>query len=322
MRKGAMRTLCGVLVLAAYMGQRQTADGESSAGVEVEKVAAAAEETVGGDVQLASWSEVAPEVMPLPMGDEDASPDGDEIVVPRVVVGPSDLATVKSVNSDDADDDDAPRIQPGPVRRSAKFHFRVTAYCDRGITAAGVPSGVGQCAAPEFIPFGSEIYVPALDRTFIVTDRTHERFRRTTVDLFMPAKSQCLKFGRRYTDCVVTYPHKAHRYGSRSILESVSAIRAREQGGDDRRAGVKPIVVASASRLQRTLGASADVFRGLPWTDELTALCPPGLPPAGVCRAVGRRDLTPTLVSAISPAGGWSVRGATLRRALDAPERF
>jgi len=83
---------------------------------------------------------------------------------------------------------------------------RVTAYCDRGTTAAGTQSGVGQCAAPEDIPLGSKVYVPELGRTFVVTDRTHQRFRRSTVDIFVPSQEQCRRFGRNYLECEFTVP--------------------------------------------------------------------------------------------------------------------
>ncbi|MGE3181386.1 MAG: 3D domain-containing protein [Phycisphaerae bacterium] len=83
---------------------------------------------------------------------------------------------------------------------------RVTAYCDRGITAAGTESGVGQCAAPADIPFGTRVYIPELDRTFVVTDRTHKRFRGNTVDLFMPTEEICRQFGRNYLECEFQLP--------------------------------------------------------------------------------------------------------------------
>ncbi|MFQ5805576.1 MAG: hypothetical protein ACE5I3_03890 [Phycisphaerae bacterium] len=92
--------------------------------------------------------------------------------------------------------------------------YRVTAYCDRGLTAAGVPSGIGQCAAPADIPFGARIYIPALHRTFIVTDRTAKRFRHNTVDLFIPDRNECLQFGRRYLECEIAFPAQPARYGS------------------------------------------------------------------------------------------------------------
>jgi 3D (Asp-Asp-Asp) domain-containing protein len=91
---------------------------------------------------------------------------------------------------------------------------RVTAYCDRGLTAAGVPAGIGQCAAPADIPFGARVYIPALDRTFIVTDRTAKRFRHNTVDIFMPGRDECLEFGCQYLECEITLPVGVACYGS------------------------------------------------------------------------------------------------------------
>ena len=92
--------------------------------------------------------------------------------------------------------------------------FRVTAYCDRGITAAGIPSGYGQCAAPADVPFGAKIYVPELGQTFIVTDRTHRRFRHNTVDIFMPNRDDCLEFGRNFLECEVRLPVEPVAYAS------------------------------------------------------------------------------------------------------------
>lgn len=102
---------------------------------------------------------------------------------------------------------------------------RVTAYCDRGLTAAGVPSGVGQCAAPADIPFGSRIYIPALDRTFIVTDRTAQRFRHNTVDLFIPDRRACKTFGRQYLECEIAIPAETVRYGSPRLEGLLAAAR-------------------------------------------------------------------------------------------------
>ena len=81
---------------------------------------------------------------------------------------------------------------------------RVTAYCDRGTTASGVQSGVGQCAAPGDIPFGSIVYIAELNRSFVVTDRTARRFRNSTVDIFIPSREDCLEFGRSYLECEFT----------------------------------------------------------------------------------------------------------------------
>ncbi len=111
--------------------------------------------------------------------------------------------------------------RPDPIHRIC----RVTTYCDRGLTSAGVPPGVGQCAAPADIPFGSRVYIPALDRTFIVTDRTARRFRHNTVDLFIPDRGKCKIFGRRYFECEITIPRDAVRYGSPRLKALVTASR-------------------------------------------------------------------------------------------------
>ena len=102
---------------------------------------------------------------------------------------------------------------------------RVTAYCDRGLTAAGVPSGFGQCAAPADIPFGSQIYIPALNRAFIVTDRTARRFRHNTVDLFIPGRGDCKRFGRRYLECEIAIPTDSVCYGSPRLRTLLTADR-------------------------------------------------------------------------------------------------
>ena len=101
-----------------------------------------------------------------------------------------------------------------PLRR---IH-RVTAYCDRGITAAGLWSGAGQCAAPADIPFGSVIYVPSLDRSFVVTDRTAKRFRESTVDIFISDRDACLDFGLNYLECENYIRRDPPRYGSVDLL--------------------------------------------------------------------------------------------------------
>ena len=103
---------------------------------------------------------------------------------------------------------------------------RVTAYCDRGTTASGVPSGVGQCAAPADIPFGSKVYVPALDQTFIVTDRTAKRFRHNTVDIFITTRKACLEFGRDYLECEFTIPADPPRYASPRLARAVAQLRS------------------------------------------------------------------------------------------------
>lgn len=106
-------------------------------------------------------------------------------------------------------------LQPRPGESTAVERVyrvcRVTAYCDRGTTASGVRSGVGQCAAPGDIPFGAIVRIPALGRSFVVTDRTHRRFRRSTVDLFIPSQRECRRFGRQYLECEIIIPESVSR---------------------------------------------------------------------------------------------------------------
>lgn len=100
---------------------------------------------------------------------------------------------------------------------------RVTAYCDEGLTAAGTFSGVGQCAAPEDIPFGTIVYIPELERSFIVTDRTHKRFRQNTVDIFIPTEEACRAFGRNYLECEFYLPAREWRRPKSPDTYSASA---------------------------------------------------------------------------------------------------
>lgn len=248
MRNNVARSMIGVLAVAAWFGEKQYAD-ERPATIKSETEVAEVENpvTLVSDVDIADRDELSfeQEVVSLDelLASQEQSAEAVESVPADQVLGPIASA------ADDSDDDDAVP-QPGPVRKQVRRTFRVTAYCDRGITAAGVPSGIGQCAAPSFIPFGSEIYIPSLDRWFIVTDRTHERFRHNTIDLFMPNRSQCLNFGRRYTDAVVVYPSKKHRYGSRTILESISEARSRNR------------LAADMQRKQMIDGVARAVFWG------------------------------------------------------------
>ncbi len=71
--------------------------------------------------------------------------------------------------------------------------LRITAYCDRGVTASGVRAGPGQCAAPEYVPFGSVVVVDG--RRYVCTDRTAKRFRQNTVDIWNGSRAECLRRG-------------------------------------------------------------------------------------------------------------------------------
>lgn len=104
--------------------------------------------------------------------------------------------------------------------------YRVTAYCDRGLTASGVPSGMGQCAAPADIPFGTQIWIPELQQHFVVTDRTAERFRHNTVDLFLPTAPQCRTFGAQFLECHIYLPAQRLPYGAPELLRLAARTTA------------------------------------------------------------------------------------------------
>jgi len=147
----------------------------------------------------------------------DADPDG-LADVPPTPYPPTEPRATKAPNKAGATPKDPTNSRSkAPARKSSlSRRLRVTAYCDQGITASGRPSGVGQCAAPADIPFGARVYVPELKRSFVVTDRTHQRFRHNTVDIFISDYDDCVEFGRKYLDCEITLPrgYSATKSGS------------------------------------------------------------------------------------------------------------
>ena len=76
----------------------------------------------------------------------------------------------------------------------------------RGITASGVPVQEGvTIAAPPDVPFGSKIHVPALNRTYTVTDRGGA-IRGDRLDLFMEDIGKAMEFGKQRLEVVITRP--------------------------------------------------------------------------------------------------------------------
>src|SRR3989344_5219187 len=71
------------------------------------------------------------------------------------------------------------------------------------ITAANTPVRHGVIAA-NFLPFGTEIKMPALfgDEIFIVEDRMHRR-KSGFIDVWMPTRKAALKFGIKRTEIVI-----------------------------------------------------------------------------------------------------------------------
>jgi 3D (Asp-Asp-Asp) domain-containing protein len=170
--------------------------------------------------------------------------DADEMPANEEPTDLDDFSTSGNDNDDVSSVDDEPRFptrnqgvsirneartkQTSSVAKPRKVRrvCRVTAYCDRGLTASGIPSGVGQCAAPADIPLGSVVYIPELNKHFVVTDRTHRRFRHNTVDLFIPNEGDCIKFGRKYLTCEFVIPENPPAYGKLNLAAARRAAIA------------------------------------------------------------------------------------------------
>jgi 3D (Asp-Asp-Asp) domain-containing protein len=142
------------------------------------------------------WSGQSPDAIAI---DDDSA----ALPLPTLDAGTDDARAAEEVPV--ADDEPAANEELADDADTSTLYrvCRVTAYCDRGTTAAGVPSGLGQCAAPGYIPLGSVVHIPALGRSFVVTDRTHKRFRNSTIDIFIPSQQECRNFGRHFLECEV-----------------------------------------------------------------------------------------------------------------------
>lgn len=76
----------------------------------------------------------------------------------------------------------------------------------RGITASGAPVQEGvTIAAPPEIPFGTRIYIPALDHEYVVMDRGGA-IKGDRLDLFMESRERAMEFGKRRLEVLITYP--------------------------------------------------------------------------------------------------------------------
>lgn len=88
--------------------------------------------------------------------------------------------------------------------------MKITAYTSHdhgmnglGITANGERVQEGRTiAAAESIPFGTEIFIPALDRTYTVTDRGGA-ISRGRLDLYMEKRSDALTFGVKHLEVII-----------------------------------------------------------------------------------------------------------------------
>ncbi|HEY8911011.1 MAG TPA: 3D domain-containing protein [Desulfosporosinus sp.] len=99
-----------------------------------------------------------------------------------------------------------------PAQKIESRMMRVTAYtgCDKGmngknVTANGEKALEGQTlAADPSIPFGTQIYIPALGKTFTVTDRGGA-ITGNRLDMYMDSQIDALEFGNRELEVRIKY---------------------------------------------------------------------------------------------------------------------
>lgn len=97
-----------------------------------------------------------------------------------------------------------------PVERVERRVMRVSAYSahDKGmngkhITASGEHTQEGRTvAADKSLPFRTEIFIPALDKHLVITDRGSAIYG-DRLDLFMESRKEALDFGIRYLEVVI-----------------------------------------------------------------------------------------------------------------------
>lgn len=107
---------------------------------------------------------------------------------------PTTLALVQRSRTQVSRGDPEPKIE----RRVMK----ITAYTsrDKGMNGKGITSNGERVqkdrtiAADESIPFGTEIYIPALSKTFVVTDRGGA-IGEGRLDLYMERYDDAMEFG-------------------------------------------------------------------------------------------------------------------------------
>jgi 3D (Asp-Asp-Asp) domain-containing protein len=86
--------------------------------------------------------------------------------------------------------------------------FTATAYSLRGNTASGerVRSGI-IAADPRVLPLGTVVHIEGMG-TFVVKD-TGGDIKGSRIDIWMPARSQAMKFGRRKVQVrVISKPNR------------------------------------------------------------------------------------------------------------------
>ena len=80
---------------------------------------------------------------------------------------------------------------------------QATAYAGDSITSTGTVPKWGTIAVdPNVIPYGSKVYIPQFNKTFIAED-CGGAVKGNIIDIFMGSESECYKWGRRTIDIYI-----------------------------------------------------------------------------------------------------------------------
>ena len=80
---------------------------------------------------------------------------------------------------------------------------QATAYAGDSITSTGTVPKLGTIAVdPRVIPYGSKVYIPQFNKTFIAED-CGGAIKGNIIDIFMGSESECYKWGRRTIDIYI-----------------------------------------------------------------------------------------------------------------------
>lgn len=109
-----------------------------------------------------------------------------------------------------------PKVKSKPNLRTETRSFLLTAYTNNqestgkspgqpayGITASGVHTHANQTlACPKYLKFGTKIYIPYFNRTYICED-TGGMINGNHIDVFMPRYQDAINFGARHLKVMI-----------------------------------------------------------------------------------------------------------------------
>lgn len=94
--------------------------------------------------------------------------------------------------------------QRGKLASTGKsYKSNASAYSGHSTTSTGQKPRWGTIAVdPKVIPYGSKVYIPYFNKTFIAND-CGGAIKGTKIDIFMNSSKECYKFGRRNIEIIV-----------------------------------------------------------------------------------------------------------------------